>query len=196
MLNKVLYRTLEQRLGPVMFYKDCFRKTTVLPCLIPSSSSHPRKLGVLPGAVQEEILRVQPRLVISDAYPWPIEIFLGKALRKAQGPRSLDNVAVVVHVDEPGKKLLPVIDQRTVFWRVAVDAAELQGRGPSYNVVEDVEASLPLECLQFDRVGDPCSVLDQEQERPNGKMMAVSVKNLTRPILKKDTYMRKKSNLG
>jgi hypothetical protein len=62
--------------------------------------------------------------------------------------------------------------------------------------VEDVEASLPLECLQFDRVGDPCSVLDQEQERPNGKMMAVSVKNLTRPILKKDTYMRKKSNLG
>lgn len=133
-----------------MFYKDCLRKATVLPCLIPPSSPHPRKLGMLPGAIQEEVLRVQPSLVVFDAYPRPVEVVLRNTLRKAQGPRSLDNVAVVGHVDEPGKQLLPVIDQRSVFWRVAADAIKLQGRGPSYNVVENVKASLPFECLQFD----------------------------------------------
>lgn len=143
-----------------MFYKDCLRQATVLPCLIPSSSAHPRKLGVLPGAVQEKVLRVQPRLVVSNAYPWPVEVLLRKALRKAQSPRSLDHMAIVGHVDEPGKQLLPVLHKRRVFWHVAADAAQLQGRGPSYNVVENVKASLPLEGLQFNGVRDPCSVLD------------------------------------
>lgn len=108
-----------------MFFKDCFRKATVLPCLIPSSSPHPRKLGVLPGAIQEEVLRVQPSLVVFDADPWPAEEVLRKALRKAQGPRSLDNMAVVGHVDEPGKQFLPAIHNRHVFRRVAADAAKL-----------------------------------------------------------------------
>lgn len=75
-------------------------------------------------------MRVQPRLVIFDAFPWPVEVVLRKALRKAQGPRSLDNMAVVGHVDEPGKQLFPAIHKFSVFWRVAPDAAELQGRGP------------------------------------------------------------------
>lgn len=93
----------------MIFYKDWFKKATVLPCLIPSSSPQLRILGLLPGATQDL---------------WPVEEVLRKVLRKAQGSRSVDNMAVG-HVDEPGRQFLPAIHNRRVFRRVVADAAKL-----------------------------------------------------------------------